>query len=74
MSTKRLAELLLQNWLSEVPAFFRELVDTGERYQGHPVFSLEARFPNEVVTVRVYRYTPLNSEFSKLAFVPESHP
>lgn len=74
MSLRDLRESLAEVWLRTLQPFDRELVDHGERYHGNPVFTVKARFPGHTVDVKVYRYTPLNSSTSKLAFVPEPTP
>lgn len=70
MSYQRLTESLAQRWLMGVPVFGEMLKDTGLNYNGHPVFEVEYRWLDDNVMVRVYRYTPINSESSRLAFVP----
>lgn len=72
MSARLLGELLAQQWLNGVNPFDRELVDVGCSWQGHTVFELPFRSVNGVGSVYVYRYTPINSEASYLAFVPEN--
>lgn len=72
MSTKHeLGQALADQWLAMQNPFGKNLVDTGRRHQGFPVFDLEVVFPSEHMTMRVYRYTPAHSEHSRLAFIPE---
>lgn len=71
MGVNRLKDFLADKWLAQVPSFCSSLVDTGERYQGNPIFLIEYRFADFATIVPVYRYTPLNSQHSVLAFVPE---
>lgn len=69
-----LAKRLLAAWLSQFDPFDYSLVDSGQTYYGKPVFYLGARFPgDEVYTVKVYRWTPNNSQYPILSFVPEGN-
>ena len=71
MSYKQLTASLAQRWLAGVEPFHPALLDTGRRYNGCPVFDLYYTWAGCSLIVSVYRYTPANSEFSVLAFVPE---
>jgi hypothetical protein len=71
MSLENIKEDLANRWLNTIPAFSRQLVDTGERYNGCPVFVIQYRFDKVIENVRVFRYTPVNSVHSYLQFVPE---
>lgn len=70
MGARILGEYLASRWLASIPPFSPSLVDTGKRYQGCPVF--EAIYLPDCIRVHIYRYTPINSEHSFLAFVPEN--
>jgi len=66
-----LGQRLLHSWLMEIDPFDCCLDDTGKRFQNYPVFSITAKFPNdESYTVKVYRWTPTNSQWPVLSFVP----
>jgi hypothetical protein len=70
MTNKAIGDALADAWLRSIPPFDKSLVDTGERYAGHPVFNVDFRTPEQSMTVRVYRHTLINSNHSVLAFVP----
>lgn len=68
---KEFANHLLNQWLAEVDPFDHRLESCGETYQGNPVFCITVWVSGGIsFTFKVYRYTPLNSEWPKLAFVP----
>lgn len=71
MSKQAIGDALAEAWLAGIPAYSNILVDTGRRYNGHPVFEIEFKTPRISVTTLVYSFTPLNSHFNQLAFVPE---
>lgn len=71
MSKQVIGDALAEAWLAGIPAYSNILVDTGRRYNGHPVFEVKFETPRISVTTLVYSFTPLNSHFGQLAFVPE---
>lgn len=56
------AKALAVAWLNSVPVFSHKLIDRGERYNGNPVFEIDAYANNSYHRVKVYRHTPLNRQ------------
>lgn len=71
MSAKELGDFFVRNWLTQVSAFDRILIDTEDRYMGNPVFKIEYIWGGFNTTIRVYRHTPLNHEHPVLSLMPE---
>ena len=71
MNRRELGDAFVDSWLACVDPFDRRLHDTGERYNGKPVFMLPVYLNGDCSSVKLYRYEPVNSQYSVLAFLPE---
>lgn len=71
MNRRELADTLADNWLASIHPFDRRLYDTGERYNGHPVFMMPLYLNGDHTSIMLYRHTPCDAEYSILEFLPE---
>lgn len=69
MSARQLGEYLAHAWLAELDPWDKSLIDTGRRLNGNEVLEITVQPPGQdPIRVSVFRYTPLNSQHSVLAF------